>query len=418
MTILFARPRCIAASLIRLFAVLCCTASASAEDWPQWRGPQRDGISRESGLLAQWPAGGPAVAWTASGLGAGYSSISVADGRIFTLGDLNDGNYVIALHESNGTLAWSTKIGEAGGHPKYTGPRSTPTVDGDQVFVLNQHSDLVCLNKTTGDIVWSRNLEQDFGGKMMSGWRYSESPLVDGRQVVCTPGGNQGAMVAVDRNSGQLIWQTSEWTDPAGYSSIVVATIHGTRQYVQLTGRSVAGIEPETGEVLWMAPRMGKTAVVPTPVVDGDLVFVTSGYGVGCNAFRVKNQGDDWSAEEVYANTDIANHHGGVILLGHHVFGSTEGTFRCANIETGDLDFKARSVGKGAVVLADGHFYLRSEQGPVALLEATTKGYLEVGRFDQPGRSDQRAWPHPVVANGKLYLRDQDILLCYDVTAP
>ena len=225
-------------------------------------------------------------------------------------------------------------------------------------------------------------------------------------------------MVAIDRKSGEQLWQTSEWTDPAGYSSVIIATIHGTRQYVQLTGKSVAGIDPETGRVLWTASRPGKTAVIATPVVKGDIVFVTSGYGVGCNAFRVDKSRDGWSTEELYANTNVANHHGGVILLGDHVFGSTDGTFRCIDLVSGELSFKERSVGKGAVVLADGHFYLRSESGPVALLQATTEGYKEVGRFDQPDRSDQRAWAHPVVANGKLYLRDQDILLCYDVATP
>ena len=190
MTTSLPRPCRVAWTLTCLLLAVSFTASTSADDWTQWRGPHRDGISRESGLLAEWPKGGPTLAWSTSGLGAGYSSVAIAGGRIFTLGDLDGGNYVIALSESDGTLAWRTRIGDAGGHKKYTGPRSTPTVDGDQVFVLNQHSDLVCLDKTTGDIVWSRNLEHDFGGQMMSGWRYSESPLVDGPRVICTPGGD------------------------------------------------------------------------------------------------------------------------------------------------------------------------------------------------------------------------------------
>ena len=400
--------------------IVCCTllslmaGPVSAEDWSQWRGPNRNGISNETDLLEEWPTDGPPLTWTAKGLGIGYSSVAIANGHIYTLGDFDDGNYVIAVKESDGSLAWKTRIGDSGGHKKYKGPRSTPTVDGDQVFVFNQHSDLVCLNKDTGAKIWSRNLVDEFNGKMMSGWKYSESPLVDGERVICTPGGRGGTLLALDRKGGQEVWQTEQWTDPAGYSSVIIATIHGKRQYVQLTGKSVAGIDPTSGQVIWKADREGKTAVVSTPVVQDNIVFVTSAYGIGCNAFRINK---DWSTEEIYANTNIANHHGGVILVDGHVYGATGGTFRCLEVESGDLGFKERSAGKGAIVYADEHFYLRSEDGAVALMEATPSGFRETGRFKQPGRSAQKAWAHPVIANGKLYLRDQDSLLCYDVRA-
>ncbi len=389
--------------------------SAVADDWSQWRGPNRDGMSRETGLLNRWPSEGPSLAWTASGMGDGYSSVAVSGGHIYTLGDLSDGCYLIALSESDGEIAWKTKIGEPGGHKKYTGPRSTPTVDGNQIFVLNQHSDLVCLDRRSGDIVWRRNLIDDFGGVMMSGWKYSESPLVDDDQVICTPGGKGGTLLALNKKTGVVRWQTGDWTDSAGYSSVVIATIHGVRQYIQLTGESVAGIDPDSGDVLWKADREGKTAVIPTPVVEADVVFVTSSYGIGCNAFRIDKSGSVWSTEEIYANKNIANHHGGVVLLDGHVFGSSGGTFRCLKLANGELVYNERSAGKGATVYADGHFYLRAEGGAVALIEATTDGLTETGRFEQPSRSNTRAWAHPVVANGKMYLRDQDLLLCYDV---
>ncbi len=393
-------------------ATLFLSSSVVAEDWPQWRGPNRDGLSKETGLLKEWPEGGPAMQWKADGLGEGYSSVAVANGYVYTLGDLEDGCYLIALSDDDGQIAWKTKIGERGGHKRYKGPRSTPTVDGDQIFTLNQHGTIACVQREGGDLLWSVELEDDLGGKMMSGWRYSESPLVDGNKVICTPGGNKGTVVALDRKSGETLWRTTEWTDTAAYSSVIVATIHGKRQYVQLTGRSVAGIEPDTGKLIWKADREGKTAVVATPVVSGDIVFVTSSYGVGCNGFRI---GSDWSTEEIYASKAIANHHGGVLLLGDHVFGSSGGTFRCLEIESGELNFNARSIGKGATVYADGHFYLRSESGPIALIKATTDDMIEVSHFDQPSRTDERAWAHPVIANGKMYLRDQSVLLVYDV---
>jgi outer membrane protein assembly factor BamB len=234
---------------------------------------------------------------------------------------------------------------------------------------------------------------------------------------VCTPGGKDGTLLALDRSTGKKLWQTAEWTDSAAYSSVIVATMHGTRQYVQLTGDSVAGVEPESGKLLWKAARQGKTAVVPTPVIAGDIVFVTSGYGIGCNGFRISKKGESWSAEEIYANKELANHHGGVVLVDGHVYGATGSTFRCVELESGDGVFNERSAGKGSTLYAGGRFILRSEDGPVALIEASPEGMKEVSKFKQPDRSDHRAWPHPVVANGKLYLRDQDILLCYDVSA-
>lgn len=399
-------------------ALLLGSLSAlTAADWPQWRGPERDGQSAETGLLKKWPKDGPPLAWRVKGTGGGFSSLAVADDRIITLGDLKDGCYVIALKERDGSPIWKTRTGEAGGHRGYPGPRSTPTIDGGQVFALDQHSTLSCLDVKSGDKVWSVNLQKDFGGKMMSGWRWSESPLVDGDMVICTPGGNKGTLLSLDRKTGKKLWQTSPWTDAAGYSSVVIATIHGVRQYVQLTGKSVAGVSPKDGTILWKAHRPGQTAVISTPVLQDNLVFVTSGYGVGCHGFRIGKEGSKWSTEKIYASTKFANHHGGVISYKGHVFGSSGANFTCMDIKTGDLKFRKRSAGKGATTFADGHFYLRSEHGPVALIKASSEDLQEVSRFEQPDRSDYQAWAHPVIANGKLYLRDQDLLLCYDITA-
>ena len=403
-----------------------------ADDWPQWRGPNRDAICKEKNLLTEWPAEGPPIAWRVNEAGSGFSSVAVANGIVYTLGDfeeghrafkgatipLNEGSHVIAFSEKNGDGLWVARIGDAGGHRKYPGTRGTPTVDGGQVFVLNQHGDVACLDAKGGRMKWVKNIVSEFGGKMMSGWKYSESPLVDDERVVVTPGGAKGTMLALNRDTGEKIWQTSEWTDPAGYSSIIIATIHGTRQYVQLTGKSIAGVDPASGKLLWKADRLGKTAVIPTPVVKDDIVFVTSGYGIGCNGFRVAKDGDQWSAEEIYANTEIANHHGGVVLVDGHVYGATGSTFRCVDIKDGESAFRERSVGKGSTLFIGGsRFILRSEGGPVALIEASPDGMKEISKFEQPDRSEHRAWPHPVVANGKLYLRDQDLLLCYDLGA-
>jgi outer membrane protein assembly factor BamB len=391
-------------------------AGRSPSDWPQWRGPTPDNHSPDTGLLKEWPKDGPPLAWKASGIGRGYSSVSVGDKRIYTMGDAADGGYVHALALDGGKKLWSTKVGRPGGN--YPGTRSTPTLDGDRVYALGQWGDLVCLEADTGKLVWQKNLEKDFGGKMMSGWGYAESVLVDGDKVVCTPGGPKGTILALNANTGEVVWRTKDFTDDAAYSSLVPTEIGGVRQYVQLTDASVVGVAADSGKVLWRADRKGETAVIPTPVVYNEYVFVTSGYGVGCNLFRVTpGQGGKFSVKQVYANKDLTNHHGGVVRVGDFVYGTDERQLVCMNLLTGKVAWKDRSVGKGSIVFADGMLYVRGEgnEGTVALVEATPDGYREKGRFDQPDRSSERSWPHPVVAGGKLYLRDQDLLLCYDV---
>ncbi|MBI5692440.1 MAG: PQQ-like beta-propeller repeat protein [Verrucomicrobia bacterium] len=421
--------------LVAVAILLAAASPALATDWPQWRGPDRDSISKETGLLRAWPAGGPALAWKARGIGSGYSGVSVAAGRIYTMGDGADASYLHALDEKSGKVLWSTKVGETGGESsnKYPGTRCTPTVDGARVYTLGQWGELVCAETATGKIVWRRNLAKDFKGRMMSVWGYSESPLIDGEMLLCCPGGTDGTMVALNKLTGAVIWRTKDWTDKASYSSVVVATIGGVRQYVQIAdateggrGRDaptlnhVAGVRTTDGKVLWKASRSGRTAVIPTPIVDGNLVYVTSGYGAGCNLFRIDAAGGQFTATEVYANKAMTNHHGGVVKIGENLVGFNDGGgWTWQNFKTGEVAFKAEmtKLGKGSITAADGMLYLRLESraGTVVLLDGATVGWNEKGRFDPPDRSDKNSWPHPVIANGRLYLRDQDVLLAYDV---
>jgi outer membrane protein assembly factor BamB len=278
---------------------------------------------------------------------------------------------------------------------------------------------LVCLQAASGQVIWRKNLKQDFGGQC-GGWQYSESPLVDGNRVICTPGSSRGTMVALEKTTGALLWQTSEWTDPAEYSSPIEEEIGGVRQYIQFTGQSVAGVEPATGKVLWRAHRPGVTATVPTPVYHDNHVYVSSGYGVGCNLFEITKTGGAFQARQAYANKNMVNHHGGVVRVGQFLYGYSDGKgWVCQEFITGNLVWNHEGVGKGSLTCADGHLYLRSEagKGVIALVEATPDGYKENGRFDQPNRSSENSWPHPVVANGELYIRDQDVMLCFDVKA-
>lgn len=390
-----------------------------ADDWPQWRGPNRDGKSTDTGLLKDWPEGGPKQAWKATGLGGGYSTPSVSKGRIFGSGYQGNNEYIWALDANTGKEVWKTETGPAEknvGYPE--GPRSSPTIDGDFLYTLSAGGNLVCLDTSNGKERWHKELKKEFGGRMMSGWGFSESPLVDGDKVVCTPGSLKGTVLALNKKTGETIWQSQEFTDKSAYASLMIANFGGVRQYVQITDAHVVGISAEDGKMLWQAERRGRTAVIPTPVITEEHVYVTSGYNVGCNLFKVTKSGSEFKAEEVYANQNMINHHGGVILVGEHVYGhSDKGGWTCQDLKSGDVAWTNPGVGKGSISFADGFFYIRSEgtKGTVALIEASPKGYKEHGRFEQPDRTKKQSWPHPVIANGKLYLRDQDNLFCYDL---
>jgi outer membrane protein assembly factor BamB len=392
---------------------------AAAFDWPQWRGPNRDDLSTETGLLPAWPKPGPALLWKATGLGGGFSSVAIAGPRLFTLGERGDANYVLALNLADGKIGWSTRFGKSGapGWGGFAGPRGTPTIDSGLVFALGQYGEVICVTADGGQAVWQKNLTTDFGGSRPE-WGYSESPLVDGDQVVLTPGGSQGTLVALNKKTGAPIWHSAGWTDKAHYSSIILAEIDGVRQYVQLTDQSVAGVAPKDGRVLWKAARKGATAVIPTPICADNCVYVTSGYDIGCNLFQVTG-GAAFNATQLYANKVMVNHHGGVVKVGDCLYGYSDGKgWTCQEFKSGAARWQEKNkLGKGSLVCADGRLYCReeAEKGVVALVEASPAGFVEKGRFTPPDRSGKKSWPHPVVAGGRLYLRDQDILLCYNV---
>ena len=335
-----------------LVAAACCTATRAADkrpastdphagQWTQWRGPQRDGHSDEAGLLQRWPEGGPKLVWKAGNLGRGFSSLSVAGNQIFTMGDRDDGEYVIALARDSGRELWSTRISDVWAPDGYAGPRCTPTIDGNRLYALGPHGDLVCLRTKDGKEIWHRSMQRDFGGRMHSGWGYSESLLVDGDKLVCTPGGADAAIVALDKKNGREIWRAAipnlgdQGGDGAGYSSIVVGTGGGIRQYVQLMGRGAVGVDARTGKFLWGYNRVAnRTANIPTPLVDGDYVFVSSGYQTGAALLKLVPEADGVRAEEVYFldGKEFQNHHGGMIMLGDYVYAGHGHNRGCADL--------------------------------------------------------------------------------------
>ena len=416
----------------RAFGKLVLTGLASAAtvpaiDWTQWRGPNQDGVSPEKGLLQEWPAGGPKLVWDVTGCGNGYSSVSTSGDRIVTAGEVAGQSSVICLNAKDGKQIWAEAIGKTGtpGCCNAGGPRTTPTIDADAgiVYGISQYGEVAALNFKDGKEVWKKDLIRDFGGRLPE-WGYSSAPVIDGNNVLLTAGSAQGTVIALDKKSGKTVWQ-SELTDDAHYASLVIATIEGVKQYVQLTDKSVAGINPADGKTLWRADFPGKTAVIPTPVVFGNIVYVTSGYSVGCRGFEIKKAGAKLEATELWNNKHMVNHHGGVIRLGPNVYGHSDSKgWTCQDIKTGNVvwqdksAFPDRGAGKGSIAYADNRFVIRTEdKGTLALIEASPAGYKEHGRFEQPNRSKEKAWAHPVISNGKMYIRDEDHLLCYDVSA-
>jgi len=404
------------------FVVIAATSALAQNpgtvgDWPQWRGQNRDDISAETGLLREWPEGGPKLAWSSRAVGIGFAGPALVGDRLYILGDLTDGCYLQALERASGKVLWKTKVGENGGNRSYPGPRATPTIDGNLLITMTQHGDVVCLDLPDGRLRWSKNLERDLGG-VLPMWHFGESPLVDGGKVICTPGGARGTLAALDEKTGEVLWRSKGITNVATYVSVVVGELAGKRQYVQLTASNVFGVDPQSGLLFWQADRPGQRAIVSTPILADGSVYVTSGYGVGCNLFQIEKTAAGFSAREVYAGKSIANHHGGALKLGAYIYGHSDaGGWTCQEFKTGKIVWQDRGVGKGSLTYADGHLYCRCEDGPIALIEATPAGYKETGRFGQPDRTSKKAWPHPVVAGGRLYIRDQDLLLCYDLKA-
>jgi outer membrane protein assembly factor BamB len=400
--------------------VACGPYVVAGGNWPQWRGPDRTDVSKETGLLKSWPAEGPKRVWLFREAGLGYSGPAIVGNKLFTIGARDGSEYLIAVDAESGKQLWTARLGDELKNNWGDGPRGTPTVDGDRVFALSGRGNLAGAAVTDGKILWQRTMKEFGGG--MPGWGYTESVLVDGDKVVCTPGGSRGAIVALNKQDGKLIWQSKEFTDGSQYASIIAADHGGVRQYIQLTQQHVAGISAADGKLLWSSDFPGRTAVIPTPIFHDGQVYVTAGYGAGCKLVKL---GPDNSATEVYANKVMKNHHGGVILVDGYTYGHSDGSgWVCQNFKTGEQVWMERKFGKGAVAYADGMLYcLEESSGTVALVEASPKGWKEHGRFKLDPQSTQRSpsgriWTHPVVTGGRLYLRDQELLYCYDVDAP
>jgi outer membrane protein assembly factor BamB len=409
-----------------IFVSVLSGTTAVAADWPQWQGPDRNAVSRETGLLKEWPKDGPALAWRVKGLGGGDSAPSVAAGKLFGMSNRGGDEVVWALSEKDGKELWATRLGPAFRQrmpQSKEGPGCTPTVDGERLYALGMGGDLACLQVKDGKVVWQLSLTKEFGGRVPQ-WSYRESPLVDGDKLICTPGGSDATIVALDKATGKTVWKSAvAGSRGPAYSSAIAIDCAGQRQYVQLTQGTLVGVAAADGKFLWKYDRPANRTGIncTTPLYHDGHVFASSAYGAGGGLVKLSKDGEGVKAEEVYFTKSMENHHGGMIvhdgcLYGAHG-GNGGGRLVCLDFKTGKETWDKRAAEKGSVAFADGRLYYRTETGAVLLIEPNPKEYVERGRFTQPDRTRQPAWAHPVVANGKLYIRDQDLLFCYDVKA-
>ncbi len=390
------------------------TGPAGQFDWPQWQGPERNNLSPETGLLKSWPPAGPPVSWSISGLGNGFGTVAIKSDAIYVQGTQGNKSVIHALNRGDGGTRWVRALGPSYPNERGNGPRGTPTVDGDRIYALTEGGDLACLRAKDGSVVWARNILTDFSGRNPT-WLLSESPLIDGNNVIVTPGGSKGGIVALDKMTGQTVWACREITDQAEYASCVAGDVLGLRVITTVTSKAAVGVRASDGKLLWRyAPVANDTANITTPVLSNNRVFYTSGYDTGCALLQFSEGANGISVRDVYFNKSMVNHHGGVVLVDGHIYGFSNSILTCMNYETGKVVWKNRSVGKGSLTYADGNLYLLSEDNVVGLAEATPTGYVEKGRFRIKDQG-YSSWAHPVVCGARLYIRNQATLTSYNI---
>lgn len=419
--------RCIRWMVIYVAMEIACGTHAGASDWFQWRGPNRDGIASETGLQSTWPEEGPQIAFQAKGLGSGMASLAIADGRIYSVGNIDGKTSLMCMQQSDGSIVWTTPFA-----PDRGPANGTPTVDIEtgMVYGLSFDGSLVCCKSNDGAVVWKKSFPGDFDGKMESGWGYSESPLIDGDRLVCTPGGANAMVVALNKKTGETEWSGKapsgklRGNDGAGYSSIVISNAAGRKQYIQLIGHGIVSYDAATGELLWNYDRIANTtANIPTPIVRDDYVFCSTGYDDGGTALlKISKSGKGLKANEVYYKSakELQNHHGGMIMIGDYVYmghGHNNGFPACVAWKTGkDKWEKGRGPGSGsaAIVCADKKLFFRYQDGVMAMIDTDTSKYKLLGKFKLATHNGE-SWPHPVIVDGILYIRDQDDLVAYNL---
>ena len=404
-----------------------------AQDWPQWRGHNRDGVSKETGLNLDWSSSKPALKWVFRQSGFGYSAPTIVGTTLFCQGASNGKDFAFALDVNTGNMKWKQELGAEFEQDRGNGPRGSVTVDGDRLYLIRGGGQIHCLSAADGKMIWQKDFTSELGGKLMSNWGFSESPLVDGNLVICTPGGDNGTMAALNKNTGDVVWRSKEWTNPSSHSSPIIAEVGGIRQYVNHGSLGVAGVSAKDGKLLWKvdypATSRRMSAVIPTPIFNENMVYVTNGYGAGCMGIRLTKEGEGIKADTVYTNKVIENQHGGVAMINGYIYGHCENpsnSWVCQNMKTGEMVWSKKcqdaGIGKGSLLVIGDRLILVDEQnGTTVVAAASPDGWKEFGRIEIPERmkddpsQDKKVWTHPVIANGHLYLRDHDLLFCFEL---
>ena len=388
------------------------------EDWADWRGPRRDGISRQTGLSLDWTTAKPRRVWQRE-LGVGYSSMSVVGDRLFTMGAEQAAEYIFCLDATDGSTLWKVHSGTAFKNSYGDGPRGTPIVEGDRVYALGGSGDLLCLEARSGEGAWQTNILKQFGAKNIR-WGVSTTPLIDGRKLIVNVGSKQASIVAFDKTDGKVIWKTHD--DVAGYSSPVRIDIPSgdgppVPHLVVWCGKSLVGLKPSDGSVQWKHEWLTTDDMnIATPIFEPATrtLYVSASRGTGrCTAYRLSAAEGSVTSEELYTNKQMKNHYNSCVLLKGFLYGFDNSVMRCQELATGKILWTNRTVGKGAVISAQGHLIGLGEKGEMALVEASPKAYTEKGRFQ--ALASKRAWTPPALARGKLYVRDLERITCIDI---
>lgn len=400
--------------------------AADVPYWPQFHGPKRDNLSTETGLLNKWPEGGPKLVWTARGIGFGFAGVSIADGSIYTSGNV-DGKTIITALDMEGKIRWQVANGKAWETPK-GGSRATPTVDAERLYHKNPYGDVVCLQAKTGKKIWGLNILEEFHSRNIT-WAVSESLLIDGEHVICCPGGPETAVVALDKGTGRTVWKSPSSGDLAGYASPILAECQGLRMILTLTAKAMIGVNADNGDLLWRVAHVTPfDETITSPIYHAGQIFVST-RSTGSVMYKLRVAGDKASkpeseVEPLWRSRELDNQHGGVLLLDGHLYGAAltanNGNWVCLNWQTGQKTYAERGVGHGCLTCADGMLYTLSERSMMGLVKATPDGHEVVSQFRIPAGGhyvgkDGPSWAHPVVCGGRLYVRHGDFLYAYDV---
>ena len=388
--------------------------------WPQFHGPNRDNKSVETDLLEQWPENGPKLLWTARGIGHGYASVSIAEGLIYTAGNV-DGQTVITALDLAGRIRWQVANGKAWMRPQ-PGARGTPTIDGRRLYHESPYGDVVCLDARSGKKIWGLNVLEKFQSENIE-WALAESLLIDGDRVICSPGGPLTALVALDKLTGVTQWKSPSVGDLAGYASPMLLEHGGLRMILTMTSRAVIAVNADRGDLLWRYEYVTPfNEMIFTPIYHDGHVFVTT-RTVGSTLLKLHVEGDTARVEEAWRTKALDNQHGGVVLVDGYLYGachpSNSGDWVCLEWTTGRKTYGDPGAGRGSLTCADGMLYTLSERGgTMALVPADPAGHRIVSRFQIPRGGEGPTWAHPVVCGGRLYIRHSDYLYAYDIRKP